>query len=364
MTLYESIADLPLRVEEYELSLRERDTSSGFTRTTTVIELRGDDETGSGEDVTYENEEHYALREFHQRGDHERLPLDGEYTFAEFSDLVADLDLFPAGEPERDDFRTYRRWGVESAALDLALKQSGISLADALGRSCRPVRFVVSTRLGDPPTTERLDALRSTDPNLEFKLDPVSAWTTALIERVAETNAVRVLDLKGQYHGTEVDQPADPVLYRRLVESFPDALIEDPALTEETRSVLSGHEDRVSWDYPITGVESIETLAWEPSWINVKPSRFGSVRTLLETIEYCIENEIRMYGGGQFELEVGRNHIQALASLFYPDAPNDVAPSGYNDPEPSRDLPKSPLSPPDRSCDPPGFGWRAPDRSA
>ena len=41
-----------------------------------------------------------------------------------------------------------------------------------------------------------------------------------------------------------------------------------------------------------------------------------------------------MYGGGQFELGVGRRHIQALASLFYPDGPNDVAPREYNMGEP------------------------------
>ena len=32
-------------------------------------------------------------------------------------------------------------------------------------------------------------------------------------------------------------------------------------------------------------------------------------------------------------LGVGRAQIQALASLFYPNAPNDVAPPGYNAPE-------------------------------
>ena len=40
----------------------------------------------------------------------------------------------------------YRRWAFESAALDLALRQNGLGLGDALGRAERPVRFVVSTR--------------------------------------------------------------------------------------------------------------------------------------------------------------------------------------------------------------------------
>jgi hypothetical protein len=55
-----------------------------------------------------------------------------------------------------------------------------------------------------------------------------------------------------------------------------------------------------------------------------------------------------MYGGGQFELGVGRRHIQVLASLFYPGGPNDVAPSEYNAGGPRPGLPQSQLAPPHR----------------
>ena len=54
----------------------------------------------------------------------------------------------------RDVSRLYRRWAFESAALDLALRQAGTSLAAALGREARPVTFVVSLRLGEPATLE------------------------------------------------------------------------------------------------------------------------------------------------------------------------------------------------------------------
>ena len=68
---------------------------------------------------------------------------------ARSSTTWAALDLFPA-EPVRDTSRLFRRWAFESAALDLALRQGGITLADALGRELRPVTFVVSLRLGKP----------------------------------------------------------------------------------------------------------------------------------------------------------------------------------------------------------------------
>ncbi|WP_331236236.1 enolase-like domain-containing protein [Natronorarus salvus] len=352
MTIYDAVADLDLVIEGFDCSLAERDTSSEFVRTTTTVSLHGRGQTGRGEDVTYEGEDHHALVE--HVGDGDPFDLEGEYTLDSFSEHLGSQDLFFGSEPGQSAFRNYRRWGFESAALDLALRQAGETLASALGIEYGPVRFVVSTRLGDPPTLDRVEAFLDLNPDLEFKLDPTSEWDEALIARLRETGRVRAVDLKGQYHGTVVDQPADPDLYRRVVEGLPDAVIEDPALTEETREILRGHEGRVAWDYPITGVESVEDLPWEPEWLNVKPSRFGSVRSLLATIEYCQERGIELYGGGQFELGVGREHLHAVASLFYPDGPNDVAPSPYNDPTPRAGLPESPLAPPDESR---GLDW-------
>ncbi len=347
--IYDAVADLDVTVDSYGLDRRERDTSSGFTRTTTVVSLVGDGEVGRGEDVTYDGDAHDSLLNSPNAFD-----LAGSYTLDGFSESVSGIDLFRGEEPGQVVFRNYRRWAVESAALDLALKQADTNLAERLDRTYDPVRFVVSTRLEEPPTGDRVLGWLERDPSLEFKLDPTSAWTDDVVETLAATGTVCILDLKGQYHGTTVDQPADPALYERIVEGFPEALIEDPALNEETRPLFEGQETRVTWDYPIRGVGTIQELPWEPAWLNIKPSRFGSVRSLLETIDYCRENGIRMFGGGQFELDVGRDQLHAIASLFYPNAPNDVAPTAYNDPDPSGELPSSPLSP---AADPQGFSW-------
>ena len=51
-----------------------------------------------------------------------------------------------------------------------------------------------------------------------------------------------------------------------------------------------------------------------------------------------------LYGGGQFELGIGRDQIQALASLLYADGPNDVAPREYHG-EAHAEVPGSPLVP-------------------
>lgn len=343
MGYYDRLTDLPLVVEAEERARRERDTSSGFVRTTTVVSLTGAGETGRGEDVTYDTPDHEALSHVGQ------LAPTGEFTVDSFSAALDDVDLFPS-PPERESARHYRRWAYESAALDLALRQADTHLGAALGVERDPVRFVTSARLApvesdDSPTADRVHEMRDRVPGVEFKLDPTSDWDDDLVADLAATGAVVTLDLKGQYHGTVVDQKADPDLYRRVIEGFPDAVIEDPAMTDETSAVVEGAADRVSWDAPITGVESVEALPFDPHWLNVKPSRFGTVESLLETVEWAGRRDVRLYGGGQFELDVGRAQIQAFASLLYPDGPNDVAPGVYNDPEVGANLPTSPLTP-------------------
>jgi hypothetical protein len=359
-SLYDSLADLPLEIEGFDFETHEMDTSAGFTRTTTVVALQGPDETGRGEDVTYETADHEALWAAREADDLD-WDLAGPYTLESFSTHLDDLDLFPE-PPTQETFRHYRRWALESAALDLALRRAETDFATALDRTYDPVRFVASTRLdtegedeAEPtPSTDRIHQWLDVDPDLEFKLDPTSEWDRAFCEELAETGAVRILDFKNYYEGTDVDSEPDPDLYRRVAESFPEAILEDAKLTDETRDALAGTEDRLSWDYPVTGVESVEALPIEPQWLNIKPSRFGTVDALLDTVEYCLGRDITMYGGGQYELDVGRQHLHAVASAFYPDSPNDVAPRAYNVPEPHADVPPSPLSPP---ADPVGLSW-------
>jgi L-alanine-DL-glutamate epimerase-like enolase superfamily enzyme len=322
--------------------------SSDFERKSTVIRLRGGGEDGLGEDVTYDAVDHEILQAAGPT-----LPLAGRFTLASFCEHLAQLQLF--GEPpQREVSELYRTWAYESAALDLALRQAGTTLHAALGREPQPVRFVVSLRLGEPPTLEPLQRRLRSYPGLHFKLDPTSSWDERLIAELVDTGAVDSVDFKGLYHGSIVDQPADPVLYRRVAEAFPQAWIEDPALTPETDAVLAPYRERFSWDAPIHSIADIEALPYPPRMVNIKPSRLGGVRSLLDAYDYCAQRAIGNYGGGQFELGVGRGQNQYLASIFHADAPNDVAPTGFNLPEPPAGLPSSPLAPAPSSV---GFRW-------
>ena len=336
--LWAKVADLPLEIEDYALERLERNVSSDFTRVSTVLRLRGGDgHEGLGEDVSYDPEDQAALQDAGPI-----QPLAGTWTLESFCDHLATLDLWP--EPARHDASVlYRVWAYESAALDLALRQAGISLQEALGREAKPLTFVVSLRLGEPATVAPLRLRLDPYPTLRFKLDPTSSWDDALVAELVKTGAVDTVDLKGLYKGSVVDNAADPALYQRVAEAFPDAWIEDPAIDDVTWPVLAPYQDRITWDANIHSVDDIVGLPFPPKMVNVKPSRLGGLRPLFKAYEYCEANDIRMYGGGQFELGVGRGHIQYLASIFHPDGPNDVAPGGYNDVEPPDGLPSSPL---------------------
>jgi L-alanine-DL-glutamate epimerase-like enolase superfamily enzyme len=338
MGLYDGVRDLPLVVDSYLLEGLELVVRPDFTRKTTVIRLQGSGQEGLGEDVTYDGAEHDAQQ---TRGP--VLPLAGAWTIDTFSRHLTTLPLF-GHEPERPVHVDYRRWAFESAALDLALRQAGRSLGDAVGREPRPVTFVASGGLGDPPATARVRAFLALYPSLRFKLDARPDWTDGIFDELRRLGCVDSVDLKGQYTGTVVDNPPDPALYRRVIEEFPDAWIEDPALTPETIPVLEPHADRVTWDAVIHSVADIESLRWPPRTVNVKPSRFGSIERLFAAYDHCETHGIGAYGGGQWELGIGRGHIQLLAALFHPDTPNDVAPVGYNATDPAPGLPTSPLT--------------------
>jgi hypothetical protein len=350
-TTFEVLADLPLTIEGYELEGLEFQ-APGFERLSTVIHLLGGGEEGLGEDVTYDALDHVALQDAGPSHD-----LTGSTTLGEFCELIGGLDTFPV-EPQRDVSRRYRRWAFESAALDLALRQSGIGIGAALNREPGSVSFVCSMRLSpgpdEPSTIATLNRKLDRYPTLRFKLDPTNDWTDELIGELVETGVVGSLDLKGQYKGTVVDVETDPDLYRKLVEAFPDAWLEDPDVNEETRPILEPVRDRLTWDAPIHSIADIEALPWPPRMVNVKPSRIGGLRDLCETYDYCAERGIGAYGGGQWELGVGRGQIQVLASLFHPDTPNDTAPRGYNEADPPPGLPTSPMEP---QLTPTGFRW-------
>ena len=284
--------DLPVTIEHRTVTHLTR-----LDRTTAIVHLEGLGEHGYGEEVTFQAVDRLPPSP--------RTPWRYAGPFDRFT-----LELFERA-PEYDVVRHYRRWAFEAAALDLALRQAGMRFDELVGRAPEPVDFVVSNGF---PAGARL------------KIDAPDLQPGLLVD---------VIDFKGL---------GDRAAVERALELYPDALLEDPP------AVVPGA--RVSWDIRITSAHEIHRLAEKPAAINVKPARLGSVAELFATYELCTAEGIELYGGGQHELGPGRAQIQLLASLFHPDAPNDVAPGGYNATTPVEGLPQGPLE----LATQPGFG--------
>ena len=343
MTLMESLwprlAELPLVVESCEYDRLYAFLSQEFQRVTTHVRLVGDGADGLGEDISIHVEDGSSLHETQPA-----LPLAGEWTLAGFCDHLATLELWRE-PPEWDGALLYRRWALESAALDLALRQAGRALHEVLELEPRPVRFVNSLGLGKEPSIEPVRRRLARSPGVRFKLDAEASWSPALVDEVAATGAVDTIDFKGQY-GLEVKDPeALGALYDRVLAAFADAYLEDPHDLPEIARRLGDHVERVAYDAPIRSAEDIGATPLPARVVNVKPSRIGSLRALFEVYARCARERRPMYGGGMGELGVGRGQIELLAALFHADAPNDVAPSAYNEDDPTGELPASPLAP-------------------
>ena len=283
MSTVDLLADLPIEVDGYTLEGLQANVSSGFERLSTVVHLTGGGLEGVGEDVVYDALDHIA---FQDAGPVHAKALSGRHTLGEFCELVASLDLFPV-EPVRDVSRLYRRWTFHSAALDLALAQAGQPLHARLQREPRPVTFVVSLRLGEPPTMDPIERRLNRYPSLRFKLDPTTSWTPELIAQLVATGAIDSVDFKSLYRGTVVDQPPDPLLYERVIAAFPNAWIEDPDVVTPETAVARIEEIIRRLDSGQAGLR--ETLAL------VKEGR--------DLVEYCA-GELDAVGQGLEELRL------------------------------------------------------------
>ena len=321
-------------------------TGPQWTRRTRRIQFDGPSPTGgaavsgAGEDVSWVEVSPDEIRALYPE---DLLCWQG--SFGDWSARLDARELTPAFQSlatARVSDPDYLRWALESAAMELALRQNQTSLEEALQRPAAPLRFCLSMGLGQPPSTATLRAWREHG-NYRFKLDASSAWTTELIAELAALGCVEVVDLKAYYRDTPVDQEVDPALYSRVALGLPDTVLEDALPDEETKSLLAPHFARLAWDAPIHSVADIAATVpqdWgTPRYLNIKPSRFGTWQRLLAAYAWAEQHQVQCYGGGQFELGIGRAQAQALAAMFHPHHANDLAPVLFHQATPQAGLP-------------------------
>jgi len=263
---------------------------AGGPRPTSTVTLGGRGARGHGEHVGWTPGAHAAFAARVRA-----LPV-GRRTVGGFAaELLAALP-----EP-------YDRAALEAAAIDLALRQAGTTLAAVGGVTPRPLRYVVSFASTPEPAAE---ARRH--PGVALKVDADAAWDDATFAALAAVGRVAVLDWK------RTGGDADHARGRR---HLPEALIEDPG-PDPTR----WSQARLALDAPILRARDLDTLSVRPAALNLKPARMGGVLEALAAAAWAEAHGVALYLGGMFELGVGRSQLQALASVLSPDGPNDVAP--------------------------------------
>ena len=322
MSLYERVADLPLTIDGYALEGLARTVSSRLrARRPRSSRLHGGGEEGLGEDVTYDGARPATPSRTRGPVLAARRRVDVRLVLASTS--ARSTSSRPARRA-RPSTATTAAGRFESAALDLALRQAGTSLPDAArprrrsrSRSSSPRGWASRRRL------EPVDAPAGRYPGLRFKLDATPDWSDELIARCVETGAVDSIDFKGAYKGT-VGRRRRPT--RRSTGASPRRSPTPGSRTPTSRrggarrARAAPGPDHLGRADPL-GRRTSSTAPVIPRTVNLKPSRFGSCKALFEAYEFCEQRGMGAYGGGQYELGVGRGQIQLLAALFHPDAP-------------------------------------------
>lgn len=289
--LRDALAALPVTIATSAVACRAVPIAEypGGARPSAVVTLSGQGCTGDGEHVGWTDAAHAAFAVV-ARG----VPR-GSRTVGDWCDSMRNT----VGDP-------YDRAALEAAAIALALRQRGTTLADFAERPTSRLRVVRSPAPG-PDLAVALTA----NPDAELKLDVDPAWTRETWTALAASGRVAVVDFKGR---------GRPAQVRDAHRALPDAWLEDPPPGAPGETAT-----RTSLDATITSVAVLDTLPARPAAVNVKVPRMGGVFAALDALTWCGRRGIPTYMGGMWEVGPGRRLSRDLARLFSPDGPNDVA---------------------------------------
>lgn len=321
----EEIESLKLKITACDHTANYQKIIDGSVHRTSTINIYGDGKTGYGEDVTFLPQYHDDLE-----GVCRRVVANDHLTLGEFVKSIRELEIFGV-KPNDHESVCCRRWAFESAALNLALKQNSKSIGDFTNIQWVNPSYVVSLRVQSPKEIDRIKSILDILPSQKFKVDATSSWSDQMVYELASLNCISIVDLKGHYLNTPLEQSADMNLYHQVFEGLSDSYVEDPLICSETESLINFHRNRVTWDAPIFSSFDLDRMPVPGVGVNIKPSRCGGLRELIDLYDYCRKSARFTYFGGQYEVSIGREQNQYLAGLLCPNNFNDIAPTYFND---------------------------------
>jgi len=225
------------------------------------------------------------------------------------------------------------------------------------GSRLAPVRFVLSVPSGVSPS-KFIERCLESHPEATFRVRLDEGWDDAEWDFLTRCPQLAIIDIAQRNRGataaaeSALRERLRNILFARFARTV---LVEDEVRRTGDTPFLPGFGGHTSWD-GICGVRDIEQLSFRPGALCIKPARFGSLSALVEIVEHCRTRGIVLYTGYGGELSVGYDQNQCLASLLFPEAPNDLAPPEYYRGGDMSGLPGSPLALPYAPA--PGFHYR------
>ena len=175
-----------------------------------------------------------------------------------------------------DGLPDYRRWGFESAALDLALRQAGVSLHEVLGRGAAAGAL---RRLDRARRTDGAERLRASTGHALQARSRRATGTRPLVAELAELDCVDVRRLQGGVHvAGAASGRRRRALYRPRRRGAPGRADRGSG---RRRSREGGdpraapRPDHLGRRRSIRSTD-VDALPFPPRVLNSKPSRFGS----------------------------------------------------------------------------------------
>lgn len=333
--LRQRLIELPIQLEAAHIVTDSVALASypGEPRPSSTAHLAGGGTSGQGENVAWTREAHLEFQRLV-----ESQNWQGTSTLGVFHERLA-----------RTVTGSYDRAALESAAIDLALRQAHLNLAELAGTDFCELRYVRSFAASLDPLPELYRHIKQA-PSIGMKVDVHPHWSARTQRALAAIPSIEVLDFKHQ--GSTEHQ-------MEIAQALPWPWLEDPgcgsfvvgsgAPAQRLPALLA---NRFSLDAALTAEHPEETLAaLVPAAVNLKVPRMGGVLNLLTAAAFCETRKKPSYMGGMFEVSVGRTQARELASLLAPRGPNDLAPLNLstNDSFPATLQPRSGA---------PGFGHR------
>jgi hypothetical protein len=319
--LADRLEALPVRVEAATAATGEAALADypGGLRPTSTIRIGGAGEVGLGENVAFTGEAHAAFVALAHGLERQLRAAGGGLMVKEAMSL---LERAATGEPaegrapaqaSQAAIRRYARAAVEAALIDLGLRQAGLGIGALAGVAEARLRVVVSFDGGSDPVGH-IARLRAAGWWGALKLDVDPGWSGPIRRALAAEAGLAVLDFKGR---------GDGALVRDLSGRSPATIFEDPPSTE-------GHRN-CARDAPVVDVDAAAAALARGEALNLKAPRMGGPLAALRALDLARNTAapagaLRTYWGGMFEVGAGRRQARALAALFCPDAPNDLAP--------------------------------------